>query len=426
MSETIYRVLSKGIEVVAPLLIRLLVPGSPEERRERLGKSAPLPGQDSEGGWIWIHAASAGEMGGAAPVVREIQQRRPGRPIVLTAMTRAGRARAGRIAHIDARFAPLDLPGALHRFFSAYRPGLLILMETEIWPNLLYEAEVHNCPAAVLNGRISRRGASRMRFARPLYRSGFGRLALCGVQKEIDRERFLSFGARPETLFVHGNTKVDAVPPGKGELPLKKNSGDRWVVFGSVRPQEEEAVGQAIRTLLDTRTDTRIALVPRHPKRAGTISIGPERSWHKWSSRRDPQNARAIEVDTIGDLIAFYRIADVAFVGGSLSHHGGHNPLEPAQFGVPVLFGPHLDNCREHADLLLDAGGAAVVTSGDDLARQIKDLLDSDSAREKRGKRAAQAVRSARGATRRAVDRLEASGLLGPGPGLKAGGGSSQ
>jgi len=408
MIKTAYRIITNIVNPFAPLLMRLLVREDPVERSQRLG--------DYDGSFdrqgIWVHAASAGEMEGAEPIVRELAKRSPGRPVVISAMTRTGRKRSARIGGTRSIFTPVDLPGPVRKAFDQVDPALLILVETEIWPTLLGEAARRKIPVAIVNGRLSGGAYQRMKTVRSLYRDCLKGIAFVGVQRLIDAERFRHFGVQPGRIHVHGSTKIDAIRQGEPELPLRRQEGERWIVFGSVRRAEEEAVREAALRVLAEREEARVVIAPRHPEKAGPLPDDPRGEWHRFSERPIPDGCRGIWVDTVGDLISFYALADVAFVGGSLSPHGGHNPAEPARFAVPVLFGPHLDNCREFADLLLDAGAASVVRSGTELAGEILSLLADEETRRKRGEAGREAIDSRRGAAGRAVDLLEKAALL--------------
>jgi 3-deoxy-D-manno-octulosonic-acid transferase len=347
----------------------------------------------------------------AEPIVKEIARRRSNLPLVLTTMTRTGKSRAQKIAGAATSFVPIDLPGPVRKSVASIRPALLLLVETELWPNLIREADHSGCSVVLASGRISRRAMGRMRWASPLYRKTLRRFSLIGVQREIDRERFLRFGAPGERVFIHGSTKVDAETPEAAPPDLRRSEKERWVVFGSVRSGEERAVLAAVRSLLASDRRNRVAVAPRHPERAADYLRDEEIPWRLWSESR-PADSPAILVDTVGDLLSFYALADVAFVGGSFSRHGGHNPLEPARFGVPVLMGPWRENCRELSDLLEEAGALEVVSKEEELGERIRHLLEDRSESERRGAAGREAIRAHRGAARRLVDRLEAEGLL--------------
>ena len=408
MKDSFCRILSRALSPLSPALVRLLVRGDPAERQERLGRyQGEIPERP-----IWLHAASAGEMEGTEPLVHEIRGRTPSAPLIVTTMTRAGKRRAERIESVPSFFVPLDFPNVVRRAFQTFRPSLLLLVETEIWPNLIREAAEMDCPVAIVNGRLSERAARRMDRVLTLYRSALRRVTLIGVQRDVDRERFLRFGAAEERTFVHGNTKIDTDPGETRDLGVPKGEGEKWVVFGSVRDGEEAHVLRAVRAIRDSGERVRVVVAPRHPNEGKPYLKAGDISWRRWSEGAGPDDP-TILVDTVGDLLSFYHEADIAFVGGSLSPHGGHNPLEPARFGVPVLLGPHLDNCRELADFLIEPGAAEIVSGEGELAEKILYLLKNEEERRRRGKAAEKAVASQRGAAARCVDRLVEAGLLG-------------
>ncbi len=409
MIESMYHFVTAAINPLAPLLVRWLVRKDPTERSERLGRY----GGSFPTASIWVHAASAGEMEGAEPIVREIEQRLGESPIVLSSMTRTGYQRAATIGQVRSIFAPVDLPGPLRRAFRQIDPALILLVETEIWPGLIREASRRGIPVAMVNGRLSAAAFRRMGWAGSLYRKCLASLASCGVQREIDAERFRHFGVPSDLIDVHGNSKIDTLSASRSKPPFLRRDGDQWIVFGSIRPAEEDAVRRAAGRILAERKNARVAIAPRHPERAGPMpDNSADSKWHRWSEGKVPGEARGIWVDTVGDLVSFYSLADVAFVGGSLSAHGGHNPAEPARLGVPTLFGPHLENCREFADILLEGGGASIVRNGDQLAEEVLTLLRDEGVRRRRGDAARESIESRRGAARRSVDRLEEMGLL--------------
>ncbi|MFH1680689.1 MAG: glycosyltransferase N-terminal domain-containing protein [Candidatus Eisenbacteria bacterium] len=407
MIESLYSIATKCVQPLAPCLVRLLAPGDPREREERLGRYGDPGIEDS----IWIHAASAGETEGAEPIVREIGRTVPGRTIVLTSMTAAGKGRAERIAGVRSHYAPLDIDSAVRSAFRAFRPSALLLVETEIWPNLIREASRLAVPAAIVNGRISAKAFRRMLLVRPLYRAALSRVSLLGVQREADRDRFAAFGVPRERIFIHGNTKIDTESPAPPDLGLRRSDRERWVVFGSVRSAERGAVLRAARAVLEADESYRVAVVPRHPARAGDYLGARGVPLRRWSEA-GAGAGRAVLVDTVGDLLSFYAMGDVAFVGGSLSGHGGHNPIEPARFGVPVLMGPRRENCRDLAVLLEEAGALEEAADGEALARKTLALLSDDEERRRRGEAGRAAILAGRGAAARSVRRLLDAGIL--------------
>lgn len=415
MTDGLYRIVTTLADPLAPLIARLLV-RDPRERNERLGHygAGPLPAHP-----LWVHAASAGEMTGVEPVLDEIERLPEAPPVVLSTTTRTGRARAEQFAK-PARvlFAPADLPGCVKRATNALGPRALLLMETELWPNLIRIAHDAAFPIAIGNGRITARSHDRMKRATSLYREAVSRLAAVGCQTEADAARFREWGALSERVFVHGNTKTDQDAPSTAS-PIKRRPGEQWILFASVRPGEESAVEEAIATIAAGNQSARFVIGPRHPDRSPFLRTAKDHGFSRWSERRqgekagseDPVPARIV-LDTIGDQASFFAAMDVAFIGGSLADHGGHNPLEAARVGTPVLFGPHMQNCRDLADALLASGGGREIRSGSELGHAILMLLRNEPTREKMASGARAMFDSNRGASRRLVHELVARGVL--------------
>jgi 3-deoxy-D-manno-octulosonic-acid transferase len=393
-------------------------------RRHRRGATAGLgqrlghfqPGLPPEPR-CWIHAVSVGESMAAAPLVQAIRERWPGLAVVMTTVTATG-ARvvhdrlAGMVTH---RYFPVDLPGAVRRALDAVRPRFFIGMETELWPNFYAALGARNIPAMVANGRISDRsyrGYRRVRFAiAPALR----RVAAFGMQTRGDLDRIVALGAPAERVVVTGTLKADAEPPdddasARWSETLGLAPGQPVWVAGSTHSGEDDAVVHAFRTAAARVTGLRLVLAPRHPERVSEIerllaqrglaavrrSALPGTPRHAHQAGEPP----VIVVDTVGELAGIYAAADVVFVGGSLVPAGGHNMLEPALRRKPVLFGPHVENFRDSADLLVDAGGAMVVADADELGRRLAELLASADRRRAMGQAAAEAVGRRRGALR--------------------------
>ncbi|NNE10255.1 MAG: hypothetical protein HKN20_16970 [Gemmatimonadetes bacterium] len=417
MTGGLYRIATTLADPLAPLIARLLV-RDPRERNERLGHygAGPLPARP-----LWMHAASAGEMTGVEPVLDEIARLPEPPPVVLSATTRTGRARAGRFAQ-PARvlFAPADFPGCVKRATNALAPRALLLMETELWPNLIRVAHDAGFPVAIGNGRITARSHGRMKRAAALYREAVSRLAAVGCQTEADAARFREWGAQTDRVFVHGNTKADQDAP-DADSPITRRPGERWILFASVRPGEENAVEEAIAMIAGECPSARFVVGPRHPDRSPFLRTARDRGFSRWSERGQEKGAESksdnplpprIVLDTIGEQASFFAAMDVAFIGGSIADHGGHNPLEAARVGTPVLFGPHMQNCRDLADALLASGGGREVRSGPELGHAILTLLGNDPDREMMADGARAMFESNRGASRRLVHELVARGVL--------------
>lgn len=385
-------------------------PRRASEWAERRARSLPAV---SAGG-LWIHGASVGEVRIVRELARSIREQRPVLPLVISSTTRAGRALLPGPPLVDAAFfMPLDFPGTPARVLDAVRPAALVLVETELWPNLLHEASERRVPVVVVNGRLSPRRMSRYRRLLGLYRPLLEGLAKIGVQTEQEAQRFVELGARPQAITVTGNVKYDLPHPVSDASSLRLRFGltrERPVlVAGSTGPGEEALVIDAFVAARREHPDLFLILAPRHPERGDEVereagSRGVR--LHRLSSV-DPGSAGGgdgLLVDTLGELASLYGVGSVAFVGGSLVPVGGHNVLEPAAAAVPVVFGPHTDHVAGPAETLLRAGGGYRVRDAADLTRVVRELLADPSRRRRMTEAAAGVVRANAGALERSVD----------------------
>jgi 3-deoxy-D-manno-octulosonic-acid transferase len=356
----------------------------PARLAERLGHAGrPRP----PGPLVWLHAASLGETRAVLPLVAAIRARGQG-VLVTTATLAANRLAAERLGGQAAvQLAPLDQPQALRRFLDHWRPRLVLLVESEIWPARLVALRERGVPVIVVNGRISAESARRWSMAPKSVRALFGGLSLVLAQGPQDRERFHGLGA-PE-VAVAGNLKRGAVPlaADPGELAALRASvaGRRVWVAASTHPGEEAAVGAAHLQASLSTPELLSIVVPRHPDRAAEVARAFTEcglTVHRRSVDRLPGPGTGVFLgDGFGELGLWYRLAELAFVGGSLVPRGGHNPIEPALLGCPVLLGPHLDHVTELAEPLLAAGGARRVGDAAALAGALVELLDDEGAR---------------------------------------------
>jgi 3-deoxy-D-manno-octulosonic-acid transferase len=392
---------------------------------ERFGWGVPLPAPH-----IWLHAVSLGEMSAAAPLVRALHSRYPQLALAVTAATPAGRARARDLfAEVaDIRFLPYDTPGSVRRFLERIRPRVAIIMETELWPNLFRECERRRVPVFLASARLSAKSVSRYRRLGSLFSGVFTPNVAVAAQSADDAERFKSIGASANQTRVIGNVKFDlAVDAGiiqTGKI-LRAAYGARPVwVAGSTHAGEEEQVLEAHTLLQAHRPDTLLLLVPRHKDRFAAVAdllarrgvkfarrSGMARASPKAGSLIDtlPADTQVLLVDTIGELAALYASADVAFVGGSLVPIGGHNLLEPAALGLPVLTGPSHFNGKEIALLLLRRGAALQVANPQELAAALQRLLDEPAERRRIGDIGKDIVESNRGSVDRLLTLIEPS-----------------
>jgi 3-deoxy-D-manno-octulosonic-acid transferase len=381
---------------------------------ERFGFVRPLPSLS-----IWLHAVSLGEMSAAAPLVRALHARYPQLPLVLTAATPAGRARArGLFAAIaDVRFLPYDTPGSVRRFLERSRPRIAIIMETELWPNLFRECERRAIPVVLASARLSEKSVARYRRFGKLFAGVFTKNVTVAAQSAPDAERFISIGATADQTRAIGNVKFDLgldagiIETGKFLRAAYGASRPVWVA-GSTHAGEEEQLLEAHALLRAHRPDALLLLAPRHKDRFAAVADLLTRRGIRFARRSAmarvlPIDTEVLLVDTMGELTALYASADVAFVGGSLTAVGGHNLLEPAALGLPVLTGPSHENSKEIALLLLRRGAALQVANAQDLAALLQGLLDDHAERRRIGVIGKDIVESNRGSVERLLALIE-------------------
>lgn len=361
---------------------------------------------------IWIHAASVGEVMSVRPLTAALKQRFPQRKILLSTFTQTGHLMARQNPNADGVFyVPLDLPWSVRRALAAFDPGVLIIVETEIWPNLLCQAHERGVPAILLSGRVSEEGfRSYFRLAW-FFRQVFRRLAACGMQSELDRERIIRLGVAPNKVSIIGSLKQAAPSSADGDSVRPeggRGDGFLWVV-GSSHRGEEGIVLDAYMRLKETFSHLRMVLAPRHPQRFAEVErllVDRGISFVKKSQLDGHGNfgQDVMLLDTIGDLVSFYAEADVAFVGGTLVDAGGHNLLEPARLGKPVLFGPYTSNTDASAQALKRTGGGIEVLGADDLVREIGGLLSEPRKYRAASERAYEVAAPDSGVLQRSVD----------------------
>jgi 3-deoxy-D-manno-octulosonic-acid transferase len=378
---------------------------------------------------IWLHAVSLGEMSAAAPLLRALRLKYPQYPLVLTTATLTGRARAAGLFGdgAEVRFLPYDTPGAVARFLDRIRPCLAIIVETELWPNLFAECERRGVPLVLASARLSAKSVARYRRLGNLFRGVFSAVSLVAAQTAEDAERFIAIGAQSARTRVVGNIKFDL---GLGAEAIVKGRALR-VSFGAARPTwiagsthagEEEQVLAAHEKLRDGLPDALLLLVPRHPDRFEAVADLLRRRQVRFTRRSgagggsEPGGAaQVVLVDTVGELESLYASADAAFVGGSLVPIGGHNLLEPAALGLPVLTGPHHFNGKDIARLMLDQGAALQVGNAQELAAALARLLADPQERRRIGAIGRHIVESNRGSVARLLELTE-PWLTGPAP----------
>ena len=381
-------------------------------QRFGLGPALPSP--------VWLHAASVGEVQAAAILVTALRERDAQLPLLVTTTTAAGLARARSLfegAGVAVRFAPLDLPGSVRRFLERVRPPLAIVLETEIWPNLFRACGAAGVPLMLASARISAKSARRYRWLGRALRESLTGVVQVAAQTPADARRFADLGIPGPRITVTGNLKADLAVP---DSVLRNGSQLRarlapqrpvWVA-GSTHEFEEQQVLDAHRAVCQTNPTTLLVLVPRHPRRFTAVAEWLQREHIAFArqSRADPVTAatQVLLVDAMGLLLDFYAAGDVAFVGGSLVAVGGHNLLEPAALGLPILTGPHHANGREILQDLLAAEAVRVVRDYAELGGAVAALLRDSAARRRLGENALQVVSAGRGSGARVMRLLPA------------------
>jgi len=413
IAEAAYTVAGGALGVVGDLLGGAM-PGS--EFRKRLGYGEPIPAGIRP---LWFHAASIGELSTLRPLVAEIRKAVPGLSWGITTTTATG-ADAAAATFADAAFRrllPLDVWPAADRFLAATDPGAALFVETELWPRLILSLARRHVPLCLASARLTAASMRRYRRFGGLFRQVVQAFGLIATRSVDDRERFLELGADPERTVVLGNTKLDDSPhdepsPVEADDRLARWVGPRsLVVWGSLRPGEETVAIPAMRSL-GRQANVAWVLAPRHPSEFGTTAEMLTRaglSLTRWS-RSEEVRSEATDVmllDTLGELRAFYSRADVAIVGGSFGAYGGHNLMEPAGFGVPVVFGPDTAEWPEDAARLIGTGGGVRVDGPTELVRALGELLADPERRGERGRLAREAATQGRGASRRVLEALQ-------------------
>jgi 3-deoxy-D-manno-octulosonic-acid transferase len=367
---------------------------------------------------IWVHAVSVGEVVAAVPLIRALSNRYPDRPLLVTTVAPTGAARVDALFgdQVSHTYIPFETPPMVNRFFAATNPEVALVLETEIWPNLYRGCGVRGIPLVLVSARISPKSVRSYRRLLPLFRETLSHGIVIAAQSDADAERFLSLGAAPERTRVTGNIKFDvelAVDLTLHGRELRsKLFGDRPVwIAASTHEGEEELVLEAHRILLEQHPDLLLVLVPRHPQRFQGVRELAEKLRMSVVARTDdvPCDA-ATQVflgDTMGELTLFYAAADVAFVGGSLVPVGGHNLLEPAALGLPLLSGPYVFNAQEIADMFVARHACKIVNDPTELADEVARLLSDAATASRLGDAGRDILERNRGALARLMAMIE-------------------
>ncbi|MGH7814336.1 MAG: 3-deoxy-D-manno-octulosonic acid transferase [Candidatus Binataceae bacterium] len=399
-----------------PVAIAAARTANRNDLRERLGRGEPLPANSTPR--IWIHAASVGEVEAIRPIAAGLLERHPQATLIITTMTVSGRdAARRRITNARAwRLAPFDSLAAVRAFLARTNPDLVLVAETELWPNYFFESMRRGVRVAIVNGRMSERSMRRYRRARGLFGAALGCASLILAQSGEDARRFRELHGSAK-IIVTGNTKLGndsaSEPPSRSEL-LSFAGGRRLFVAGATAPGEEAIVLAAYRDLRARFPGLALAIAPRHIERAGEIERlmrAESIEYCKASAMPDGATGASADVlilDTMGELRGLYRRAAIAFVGGSLTPgRGGQSPAEAAAAGVPILIGPHHENHTEIVAALVEAGGARIVKEAREIADESAQWLGNEPGRAAAGDAARETIRRHGGGARRALEEIE-------------------
>jgi len=357
---------------------------------------------------IWLHAVSVGEVQAARPLVNGLLEEYPDFRIVITTMTPTGAdtVRQYFADTVNHFYLPYDLPVSVKRFISIIDPTILIVMETELWPNLFHYCQENNVPVVVVNARMSEKSAKGYRRLSSLTRSTLTNISLIVAQGQKDAERLIALGADRNKVKVTGNLKFDIYFPHsvseQAQALRRYLSVNRPVwIAASTHEGEERIILDAFAKILEKQSQCLLVIVPRHPERApGVKELCNRRNLKvlcKTDTKECDESTQVFILDTLGELPVYYAASDVAFVGGSFTEIGGHNMLEPASLGVPVIMGPHVFNFQEISQLLLDEGVAWKVSCADELSSRVCGLLDDANLRHSTGERGRNIVLKNRG-----------------------------
>jgi 3-deoxy-D-manno-octulosonic-acid transferase len=369
-------------------------------------------------GCIWVHAVSVGEVQAAVPLIRALIDRFPNRHMLITTVTPTGAARVRLLFGdtVEHCYIPFETPNAVTRFFDSVNPEIALVMETEIWPNLYRECGSRKIPLVLVSARISPKSVVSYRKFLPLFRETLSHGIVIAAQSQTDADRFRSLGAAPERTWVTGNIKFDIQLPGDlveaGAQMRRDNFEGRPVwVAASTHDKEEEQVLHAHQLVCERFPDALLILIPRHPERFAAVRTMLHKEGYRFISRTDGLPCTPdIEVflgDTMGEVPLFYAACNVAFVGGTLVPVGGHNLLEPAALGRPVVTGPYLYNTQDIADKFEALGASVTVNNAGQLGSAVADLFADPATAEDIGNRGREIVLQNRGSLQRLLTLLE-------------------
>ena len=381
---------------------------------ERFGR---IEARDSTQPLIWVHAVSVGEAEACRPLIKGLQERYPEHQILITTMTPTGSARvkslfADSVLHV---YLPYDLPFAINGFLRAMRPQFGVIMETELWPNLIMSFADQNIPIVIANARLSARSTRGYQKLSKLTRQMLQSIPLIATQTHTDRDHFLRLGAKKASVHAVGNLKYEiALPASVIERAESMRSlwGNRPVLIAaSTHEGEEEQILDAARKIRSQFKDLLLIVVPRHPERFDRVAALSRRAGLITLRRSEGKpchsQVQVLVVDTMGELTFFYGAADVALIGGTLVPHGGHNLLEAAALSRPIITGPHYFNFLEVTQQFLQQGAAIEITNSDQLADNVISLLSNPQQRTEMGEAGRRLIEQSKGASKRLLNLID-------------------
>jgi len=409
-------ILGLGLLLTLPYYIvrfRKYLPTLPD----RLGFPSLPPLQHA----VWVHAVSVGEVKAVEKLVERLRGQFPGKPLVVSTATPTGQqlARERRDVIDHTFYFPIDLPFCVRRAVDRVNPQMVIIAETEIWPNFLRICRSKQIPVVLINGRISDKSFTRYRLVRHWLRRVFADYTILGMQSEMDRKRIEEIGADPQKVTVFGNLKYDVVGSSRALDATLTTVLQSWPlvwIAASTAAGEEEMVLDAFAEIRKTHPDLRLLIAPRHAHRFDQVQelvnergLGCVRRTQLFKETTDGYRPplQVLLLDTIGELAPVFQYATVVFMGGSLVPKGGHNPLEPARHRKPIIFGPHMENFRDMARLFLEAKAAVQIQSPAELAPAVRKLLLNPDQASELGRRASAIVEQNMGATDRVLRFLQ-------------------
>jgi len=359
---------------------------------------------------IWVHAVSVGEVMAAHPLIRELKKKYPGRALILSTVTVTGNYTARRrVPEADAVFFfPFDYPWVVRHVIRGINPQVVLVAETELWPNFFRELKKAGIPSAVINGRISLKSHRNYLRFRSFFRLVFENVDLFCMQSDADALRIKEIGAAPEKVIVTGNLKFDQKISMPQSLPALIPPGKKVITAGSTHRGEEEVLLEIFTQLRTKYPGLLLILAPRHPERFDEVAGLISKAGYECQRRTELRGTikDVLLLDTIGELRAFYSICDIAFVGGSLVKVGGHNLLEPAAMKKPVVFSRYMFNFKEISEALLSAGGGVMVRDKWDLFSQFEKLLSDKELAARMGEQAFQVIEANSGAAKKTIDAI--------------------